>query len=563
VQVFSIKIKSDGSIDEYNFENESMLWIITPDFQLTPVDIHEVSVDHFIQRKIYHKRVVISASEGLLNFIATPFCCSEDIYFTGLEDGSLFLSNDFYECCKRAKRLSVSEENLLIYYSTNTAPAGKTFFNEVQRILPDGVWQWTSKKFVDLRSHSSTHLEPFLSSENEYSVFKKVFDKTIEHEIGSLSELGLMYSGGVDSTLIGQVITKKFGRRITCCTIETVPTNSDFERDNARIELALNQLNWPLHRSVVDFNSVNIADLKEFAISQPMAPHISFGFFEMAKHFGSLGTKKVFCGQNLDTLYALGATNKIGFSQGAMAALFRRFYFSKSFLSTLGDVGDPKNIGTFVSRLVGRFGVGFYSYHKKTHYQLPSTGQELLKNYQISPDEVVFSVAGGVPETIAKSARSLRSHDVYQSLLRHKITEYLMGGINMTPHNTFRKYDSEACLPYGSNLMTYFYLRNQLKIKDIFKPKKFVYNYSKELGPDLFSRNHKLARASKKAPDAQMWYAELLNNTSFGRSLKETQPHMSVEDKTSTEAQKFNRHLCNFWQTTIFSNVNKYAEIIR
>jgi hypothetical protein len=136
------------------------------------------------------------------------------------------------------------------------------------------------------------------------------------------------------------------------------------------------------------------------------------------------------------------------------------------------------------------------------------------------------------------------SFEVYRMLLEPKFEGCLKGGYTLAPLVAGDLNGVSISLPYGSPLLSRFFTRNRVLFKDVVFPKRFVYDFIKELEPGV----SKLWRPSKIVGglSGQEWFKKLMEDTLFGRSLVESVGSLD-RPVGFTNGKYFNMYLYAFW----------------
>lgn len=547
--VIFLRVSKDNEVVEIssNLKSQSVKLI---DFKSSSLsDVSNPTVEMFNEGVIYYNSPFLAFNyQKKLDFIAMPTCSKEDLYFYISKSQDLFISNDFFWLSRRIEKVELSAENISKVINKLTPNSGETIVKDIHRFRP-----YNTYKFVDGKIVSSNLRKPMAGNVNStYTQFKDYLVATIKEEVASQNEVALLFSGGVDSTLVGLILTKIINVKTVPVFINVSPSNADFESDRLRAVKVANKLNWKLHQLDVDLKEASIDTISPLISKIPLTPHLGMAYYKGISYIKSLNINTVFCGQNLDTLYNLEATAQIKFDKGSLAALFRRYFYSKFFLKSLDDVKGKAFFSKRIARMIGWIGVKLYSKIKGSNYTLPSTSVEALENYKGSVDDVIFNkVESGDSKKISRCKTEQKSYkDVYHGLWMHKVQEYLMGGVNMVPHAVAKLNGVKSVLPYGSEFMVRFFENNSIEVLDVFKPKRFVYDFIEELEPGLLGEISKKTKSHLKR-STQDWFKEVHTNTRFGKSCENfdsaaVAPFLGSENLV-THAQRFNRTLGSFW----------------
>src|SRR5262249_53985525 len=151
------------------------------------------------------------------------------------------LSDDFFSIAGLLAQGECDSHVLHHFERRNTAPAGQTFFRQIRRLKPFGLYLWNGSAFDLLES---THRPiPLQGDAHAYALFKESLRVTLEHELRGRARAGLLFSGGVDSTLLG-LVAHSLGREIYAVTAAIEPTGDIFEQDVQRSQWVARQTGW-------------------------------------------------------------------------------------------------------------------------------------------------------------------------------------------------------------------------------------------------------------------------------------------------------------------------------
>ena len=122
------------------------------------------------------------------------FVCFQEDYFLFSSNQKFLLNNDLIE-------VSLDNETMANYLALGHQQADKTFFNEIKRVIPFCVlfYENDSREFAYRRYSFS---DSRLATLDPMQDFKLKFEQAIKRCWRNTSRIGLMFSGGQDSSAI-------------------------------------------------------------------------------------------------------------------------------------------------------------------------------------------------------------------------------------------------------------------------------------------------------------------------------------------------------------------------
>lgn len=516
---------------------------IQSDGTVVDVDQNQLSASDFLEGSVYFTRPFIHCGDGRVQFVATPLATTEELFTTTLPERRLCFSNDLYLLADAVGSVRPNHEAISAIQLSGLPPAKQTIFEGIYRIIP-GVVATVSSEGLAYQKEVSFRQSPLREEGEAYGLFTDSLIQTLEYETKGLDEIGLMFSGGVDSTLLGLVCDRILGKRVRPYVMKLSPASSSMNQDFNRSVRVADMLGWDLRRVIVDFDEHSVDVVEPYISRMPLAPHICLGFHLLLESMSCEGIQKAFSGQMLDALYMLGATSRIGFDQAALASLFRRFYLSDGYLALVGGFGRFPNARKSVANIMGYPGKRLAEWIKGVDHRLPRDANDLIKIFSNSPDDMVFQAVNDERFDTHESLNPKSSFEVFQILLRSKMSGYLKGGDTFAPLTAGKLHNVQVSLPYGSPLLARFFTRNNMSFRDVMFPKRYMYKFVNELEPRI-----NLVWKRPKAVgglSGQEWFNRILESSCFGRSLVDAVGKLE-RPAGITNGKYFSRHLYAFW----------------
>lgn len=264
----------------------------------------------------------------------------------------------------------------------------------------------------------------------------------------------------------------------------------------------------------VDFNNYTSQNLERFICKMPLSAHLSMGFYEMIKNISKLGKNRVWCGQNADNVYNLGPTGKLQGWKGA-GELIRRYYLSREYFTSLSDITDSSYISPII-RLVGYFGSTLMSTRKYCKIGQPKNFNQLAVNFLTSDNYLALS--NNYDINLHPLSQKISTLKARQRLFDEKLSSYITGRDSRVIYSACNIFKLDTILPFSATNMIHFFRNLEMRWKDVIYPKRYIYNYLKEL---MGSKNYKKIYSSHyiSIDNIAKWEENIIKNTIFGQQL--------------------------------------------
>jgi len=488
-------------------------------------------------------KVNINDVTGKLVNIEVPVSPANETYYAKLKEGHFVFSQDFFSLAEMLEKRIEDRESINSFIEHWTFPTGKTYFKEIFRLIPGmdydiqkGVIVYSQKQITTKNLSSSAK-----KLDTQYELFKSAIDSTIK-ESASKKINGLLLSGGVDSVLLGLVMDK-LSIPFKAYTSNTTLSFQSAMEDQWDSELIAQKLGWQHEVVLTNLDDISISSLNDIQTLMPVSSHTSFHFLALAKQMKKQGVHVAFSGQNMDNLYNLGPTSRMSLRRSNLADFIRRIFLTSPYFKTL--VANPKTgfISSMAWRAIALLFSRLYSFFKKSSFIPPKTVEELVNNYCQSNDYSVFG--NDYEKSKIKKCNISSASDVRSCLLDYKVNNYLMTGPPQSIYQSGNLYGVKVCLPYSSEEMVKMFYTLDMGYKDMIYPKRYVYDYIKELAGMSYKELLK-GRKISNAPDYQAWVKDMLNNTEFGKSITRA-VDTTDNPKGFTPAHNLQRYLAKYW----------------
>jgi len=230
--------------------------------------------------------------------------------FYSLQDGHLYWSTDLDELVRRVPQATRNDDFLYSYLASDILmrhpyDEQETLYREIHLLLPGQLLHLRDGQLDVRRVWSWTWEEPArMSFDEAVEAFDHVFRRAVAKRIGDRSEIGLMLSGGLDSTAVAIAATDVLGPdgvKSVSYVFPDLPLTDESER----IERFTQQLG--LRWQGVRADQFNLFEdwLEHFpAFAFPCNPTNISGVRVSSEQFQTLGVDQVFTGHGGDGAFA-------------------------------------------------------------------------------------------------------------------------------------------------------------------------------------------------------------------------------------------------------------------
>ena len=306
--------------------------------------------------------------------------------------------------------------------------------------------------------------------------------------------------------------------------------------------------------SIIDssssYDSTQPQDIEPIIRRMPLCSHSAIGFISMFKAMSEKNVDSVWSGQNMDSVYNLGLTERPALTPLGIGYSLRRFFTSEEYISTLRDVPGKSSLKV---KAISRIGLAMFKHHlRQKNLRLPVNAAEYIHNFRHSGEGTVFS-EGSEKFEDGKFTSPL---EVKRRLFELKL-EYVRGGDPTVISTCGEINNIPVILPYSSQRMIKYFCNLRLTLRDVLRPKRYVYRYISEFaqkygeGINIFGADKKAVR--QKFPQINTLvevFDEALNESSYGKFMHENA-------KTNVNARvslgKFERLISAYWLKRVFT----------
>lgn len=480
----------------------------------------------------------------------SPIC---EVYYSLLSDGVFVLSDSLIEIVKSHGKVTYDKASVDYFLKHWTFPTGKTYFHEIERFVPGSKYKIGKTKLIaENVSYGKKH--QMQTDEEIYSQFKSNIDSAICES--ATDNNSIYFSGGADSLLIALILSK-YNITFTLYTSKNIPEFGSNKSDVFKSVGMADKFGWK-HRVIdIDLDKFSVDKLDPIVQKMPLSSHSVFDFKILSEAMVSDGVTNSYSGQNMDNLYNYGPTTPLSFNKSSIADLIRRMFLIEPYFKVLDKNCSEVNIlARAIWKITAWVGAIAYGFFKKIKCRPSSSCGELIYNYISSNDYITFTCGDGAP-LVGDVAHS----EVREKLLDYKIKNYMMSGPPQAIYQSGRDSGLNVVLPFSTSKVVNSFYGMSMGYQDILNPKRYVYQYIKELAGQSYSEIYK-----SKEEDAltyQEWCFEMLNHTVFGQSLIKKININNVKVKDLTEAHKYQNYLTEYWHVSVMEAVkNAGVEVV-
>ena len=371
-----------------------------------------------------------------------------------------------------------------------------------------------------VQCHNKIKSLKITTKKSDYVEFKRILNKVVDRLI--TERPAVLLSGGADSRLIALLLAERNPKT----KIITALSTPLFEGNAKDVYLA-NEISKILKLEIVnarfDFKDADVKDWHELIKLMPCCSHPAFVFKKMFQCCQQVHVDSVWSGQNMDTLYNMGPTERFEWNRRGIGAAFKRFFMSESYFSTLLDIKEKSSLWADVLAKVGC--KAFQKAYGRSDLTLPQNKDELISNFSSSRFYTIFGHNDILTNTLISTKGQMSAYELKRELFKVKMS-FLKGGDASVISAIGKCNNINVILPYSELEMVDYFDNLHLTYKDIFKPKRFVYKYIREFSSRLgdginnydvsYNKlNYYLGSISEMAPV----FKSILDNTNIGMEL--------------------------------------------
>ncbi|MDO8470746.1 MAG: asparagine synthase-related protein [bacterium] len=498
------------------------------------------------------KGMFICVRDGRFVWASPDISGIRDVFYAIFEDEKQIVGDDFFEIVSQIRSVTLNADTTAFFIRQGYFPPGATFFQEVSRVRVGTKLTFAHGKAVEENAWESEEQE----KPRTYEAFKDALSSVLKvREVSD--EDAIFLSAGVDSGLLAALSAKTFHKHPLAITMRYKQTLKINEIDAVGSERIARHLGLEHVAITFDFDEEHPSSLKGFIERMPLAAHMAVTFLKMSREVAKRGKTKVWCGQNADSLYNLGPTEK------TLGGPIKRFYLSKEYWKSFPDIKDKSAFG-FLWRWVGALGPPSLRLKRGFQMRQPSTFHELLHAFEESEEYIALPSATQKPEQGA-SSEMLSYAEAKRLFFDRKAQSFIIGRDPRAVYAAGEQEHVEVILPYSAANMVHFFRGLELGIRDVFWPKRYIYRYLQELlGASHF--NSLYGSQERFLPQVQYlnwqeWQKKTLFRTSFWNEIREEvkeNPIVHALEKKSSPFFNKNSlyHIINlYWMQSVLRKI--------
>ena len=414
----------------------------------------------------------LSIRDGVLQFAASDISAVEELYYT-LTETELLVSTDFFELALAKGPLEYDVSDVRYFIERGLCHKGKTTFSEVYRLPPGEALQ------LDTNGGISTHnyLNSFRGAPVTFDVFKNAISNSANSIIQndpSYEEV-VMFSGGVDSSVLLSLV--KNIKDVTAVTYRSIPPTFLNEPDVIRSARIAKKLQVPHEFIDVDLNEIDLGYIDDVVVSMPFAPHYLGVCFKKVFEQLHKQKKRLWCGQNLDTLYNYTET------YASAKSIINRFMLSDAYGRMLKGVNGHEKYKPAKKALDFSLRSLCHSVYRQ-RIATPNTIEELVQFHsEFYPDAVrIIGKQNECQPRSLEASETINARDIRKILFDEELGGFFTGRDNKIQLQAKKLFNVESFLLYSMPNTVHLLRNMNLSWPDVIFPKRFVYRYARELG---------------------------------------------------------------------------------
>lgn len=475
--------------------------------------------------------VLISISNNKLNYIGTDLSAIERVYCFEINNERIYFDNlDEFKQMYPDIRFEKDESKYNYFLSHGYVRGEKTIVKNLTKLQP-GILYYGDNSEIDLLDLYN------IECVCDYSKYKKTLHSLIEMASCN-KKTYVMHSGGIDSNLM-MAIAKECSDELELITYQyKKPYEMDTNIADVKRSERISKLFGLKHEVVMSSFENYEKKLNESGILgiMPMESHKTSGavidLFSYIKNNNKKEDEKyiVLCGQNNDTLYNFGPTElptgnifKIKNFKRGLQGICQRLLIDQKYVKSLEGKRIYKK---FVDVLVKTV----FSLRYKKKYIAPQNINELI-NYFLN-SECYFAMRESSQSFEIKKYNNINAANFRNVLFKEKLRSFMDGNDSKIIINAAKLESVKVVMPYSLQPMILFYYKRADLKKDVLNPKKYCYDYGKELG---LTRKMFATEYEKKIIKGRQW-DDLLKRTF----------------STNKEGFNFQQVIGEFWTQNIF-----------
>lgn len=476
-----------------------------------------IDCDKNIDRRIHiNSNIRISIKENRCVEIYMPPYYVGDLFYA-INDGIYVISDSLYVVAEELGTVTIDKKMEQYFALKGYCPSGSTLFKEITR-LENNVTYCFDKALV--QSHNQKRPSIITTKKSDYMEFKRILNKIVDRLI--TERPAVLLSGGADSRLIALLLANRNPKT----KIITALSSPLFEGNAKDVYLA-NEISRILKLEVLnahfEFKDADVKDWHELIKLMPCCSHSAFVFQSMFHCCHQAHVDAVWSGQNMDTLYNLGPTERFGWNRCGIGAAFKRFFMSESYFSTLPDIKEKSSLWAKVLAKVGC--KAFQKAYGRSDLTLPKNKNELISNFFSSRFYTIFGHDDIINNNLISAEGKLFAYELKRELFKVKMS-FLKGGDASVISAIGNCNNIDVILPYSEPEMVDYFDGLHLTYKDIINPKRFVYKYIREFSCRYGSginnydiSSNKIRNSLGNISEISSVFRNILDNTNIGMEL--------------------------------------------
>ena len=455
--------------------------------------------------------IFIFVKKGYVVWVSSDICALRDLFFAKKNVQEWVIGDSFFELAKHFSVLTTRTEVISFFLRKGFFLPGQTFFREISRVPVGMRLRFTKEGPLQERTWDNIK-----EGERTYETFKKAFASVLE--VRNLNDdSALLLSGGCDSGLLAALAAlqrKAHPLTLTSVYAQTLKTN-EWDAHWSKTVAGHLGLEHVLLETDLDRHSLGEI-LSSLVERMPLTAHLSAGFLSLYEEVARRKKKAVWAGQNADSVYMLGP------SSTGKGGILKRWYLTKEYWQSLSGISDRNPFGFFM-RAVGSLGPLALYMRRGIWFRQPKTFGELLHAFEHA-EEALALPRSQAPQ--GNSLDTMTSLEAKQMFFERKVQTFLIGGDPRIHQAAAENFSCDAVLPYSAANMMHFFRGLPLTLRDVFHPKRFIYQYLEELlGKKAYLRlygSRRILATAKRYLTWKEWQASILQNTRFGEGLRES-----------------------------------------
>jgi asparagine synthetase B (glutamine-hydrolysing) len=452
----------------------------------------------------------VSIKDGALEFASTDIGAKQELYYA-TADSELIISTDFFDLAKAIGQLEYDPMELPYFVAGGYCRHGKTTFKTIYQLPPGEALRHSPKGSLVTESY----LDDFRGIKVTFGVFKNAILQAIRAVVqqSPAFEEVVMLSGGVDSSVLCALIKKV--KDVSAVTYRFVPAISWNRSDEIKSERMAKKIQVRHEIVDVDLNEINLDYLDDVIISMPFAAHLSVNFKKLFSFESSVNQRRLWCGQDADSLY--------NYAETAPLAILSRFMFSETYARMLRGVNGYGKYGP-TKRALDLFLTCLYRVRYKRRFETPTSFDALLLGVARSRDNYPPALRLLGEQAEAQNSRvearePIAVAEIRKQLVDEMLKTNLSDGTHYVQLQARKLFHLDNILLYSTPSIVQLFRELRLSLLDVAFSKRLLYRYARELG--LSNNDFRSVEYSTKPEQTPQDSLKVFESTNFGAALRE------------------------------------------